>query len=312
MLSVVIPAFDEGQLIYHSAEVTSSILVKAHIPFELVFVDDGSRDNTWLEIERACAIKGVRGIGFSRNFGKEGAIFAGLEAAKGDVVAVMDCDLQHPPLKLVEMYHLWEEGYEVIEGVKDDRGEESAFHAWAANLFYKMMGNATGIDMAGASDFKMLDRRAVESLLQLPERRTFFRALSAWIGYKTTQVHYEVAERELGESKWTFCKLMSYAIDNVTSFTAAPLQFVTGLGAVLMLIFLVVGIQTLVRWILGNAVAGFTTVILLLLLIGGAIMIALGIIGFYLSRMYDELKGRPRYIVARSAGMTTNNEASGE
>lgn len=302
MLSVVIPAFNEGELIFHSAEVIASLLKEAHMPFELVFVDDGSVDTTWDEIERATSISGVRGIGFSRNFGKEAAIFAGLEAARGDVVAVMDSDLQHPPAKLIEMYQLWEEGFEVIEGIKDDRGSESAFHAWAAGLFYRMMGKATGIDMAGSSDFKMLDRRAVDALLQLPEHRTFFRALSAWIGYKTTQVHYEVAEREVGQSKWSLRKLVRYALDNVTSFTAAPLQLVTALGALLMLVFLVVGIQTLVHWILGTAVAGFTTVILLLLLIGGSIMLALGIIGFYLSRMYDELKARPRYIVARSVG----------
>lgn len=287
-------------MVHRAADVTSAILVKNDIDYEIIFVDDGSKDLTWDEIVSASDIPGVRGIGFSRNFGKEAAIFAGLDGTRGDVVAVMDCDLQHPPVKLVEMYSLWEQGYEVIEGIKDDRGKESSFHKMAAGAFYRMMGEATGANMEGSSDFKMLDRRAVDALLTLPERKTFFRALSSWVGFRTAEVHYEVSEREAGQSKWSYKSLVRYAIDNVTSFTAVPLQLVTGLGIVLLLVFLVIGIQTLVRWAMGLSVAGFTTVILLLLLVGGAIMIALGIIGLYLSRVYEEVKGRPRYIVARS------------
>ncbi len=299
-LSVVLPAYNEEAMLLKAAETLKEILEKEKIEYQLIFVDDGSRDQTWsLITEAARRDSHVTGIHFSRNFGKEAAIFAGLANAEGDCAAVMDCDLQHPPQTLVQMYRLWQEGYEVVEGVKRTRGKESAIHRASAGLFYKIMSSATKIDMSRASDFKLMDRRAVDSLLEMPERNAFFRAMSSWIGFRSTTVEFDVQEREAGESKWSTRSLIRYAITNIVGYSSAPMQMVTGAGAVVFLMAVVLGIQTLVKYFSGHAVEGFTTVILLLLFIGSVIMISLGIIGYYISRIYEEVKGRPRYIISR-------------
>ena len=301
MLSVVIPAYNEEEMVPAAAKAVAAVLQNAAIAYEIVFVDDGSRDKTWPEIA-ALASKTVRGVHFSRNFGKEAAIFAGLQAAKGDCVAVMDCDLQHPPEKLVEMYRLWEQGAEVVEGVKSDRGKESAAHRFAAATFYKIISRATRVDMSRASDFKLLDRKAVNVILSMREKRAFFRALSSWVGFRTAEVPYEVRERTAGQSKWSTWALMKYAVSNITAFTALPLHIVTVLGVITLLVSVVLGITALVQKFMGLALGGFTTVIILLLFLGSIIMISLGIIGYYVGNIYEEIKDRPRYIVADTCG----------
>lgn len=300
LLSVILPAYNEEKMIEKAGTVIGRILEEQKIPYEIVFVDDGSKDRTWSEIDRTAVNNPhIAGVHFSRNFGKESAMLAGLANAKGDCCVVMDCDLQHPPETVVEMYRLWEQGYEVVEGVKHSRGKESLAHKASAGMFYKLISKAVGIDMSRASDFKLLDRKAVDALLEMPERNAFFRALSAWIGYKATSVEFDVREREEGVSKWSTKSLIRYAITNIVSFSSAPMQFVTGAGVFVFLLAVILGIQTLVHYFTGNAVAGFTTVILLLLLIGSILMISLGIIGYYISKIYEEVKGRPRYLISR-------------
>ena len=314
MLSVVLPAYNEEKMLSKAAKTISGILEDAAISYELIFVNDGSKDNTWKEIEKAAKENShIVGIHFSRNFGKESAIFAGLAGAGGDCCAVMDCDLQHPPETLVEMYRLWEQGYEVVEGAKRSRGKESALHRASAGLFYRMISRAVQIDMSRASDFKLMDRKAVDALLAMPERNAFFRALSSWIGYRTAAVEFDVQEREEGESKWSTWSLVKYAITNIVAFSAVPLQMVTIAGVLVFLFALVMGIQTLAKFFLGHAVEGFTTVILLILIIGSIIMISLGIIGYYISKIYEEVKGRPRYFVSkRIGGRMTGGKESGD
>lgn len=303
MLSVVIPAYNEQEMVPVAAREIAAVLSAAQIAHELIFVDDGSKDATWAQIRAASgAAKNVRGVHFSRNFGKEAAIFAGLQHAKGDCVAVIDCDLQHPPEKLVEMYRLWEQGVQVIEGVKADRGRESALHRLSAKIFYSLISRATKVDMSRASDFKLLDRRAVNVILTMREKRAFFRALSSWVGFTTAEVSYEVRERTAGESKWSTWSLMKYAVSNITAFTAMPLHLVTFFGALTLLVSLVMGVIALVQKFMGIALGGFTTVIILLLFIGSLIMLSLGIIGYYLGNIYEEIKDRPRYIVADTCG----------
>lgn len=303
MLSVVLPAYNEEKMLGKASEIISEILENAEIPYELVFVNDGSKDNTWEEIEKAAKENPhVVGIHFSRNFGKESALFAGLANARGECCAVMDCDLQHPPETLVEMYRLWEQGYEVVEGIKRSRGKESVLHKASAGMFYKIISKAVKIDMTRASDFKLMDRKAVDALLAMPERNSFFRALSSWIGYKTTTVEFDVQEREEGESKWSTWSLIKYAITNIVAFSAAPMQIVTIAGVFVFLLGIIMGMQTLVKFCMGQAVEGFTTVILLILLIGSIIMISLGVIGYYISKIYEEVKGRPRYLISKKTG----------
>lgn len=301
MLSVVLPSFNEEANIKNTAERLRATLEGANIAHELIFVDDGSTDKTWALIsELAQAADDVRGVSFSRNFGKEACIFAGLRAARGDCTVVMDCDLQHPPEALVDMYALWREGYEVIEGVKRSRGKESLLHKLSAGAFYKLISRFVKMDMEKSSDFKLLDKKVVKSICALSEKSTFFRALSYWVGYKTIKYEYAVAPRAFGESKWSSAKLIKYAVRNITSFTAAPLQIVTGIGFALVVVAAILGAQTLVKYIIGASVEGFTTVILLILLIGGCIMISLGIIGYYLARIFDEIKARPQYLISKT------------
>lgn len=307
MLSVVIPAWNEEEMIDPAIRRIGEVLTGAGISYELVFVDDGSKDATWKRIREAVdKDKNVRGISLSRNFGKEAAMLAGLGASKGDCVAVMDCDLQHPPEKLPEMYRLWEDGYQVIEGVKEDRGRESLAYRFAARIFYGIVGNSIGYDFRNASDYKLLDRKAVDEILAMPESHFFFRALSSWVGFRTISVPFRVEERKIGSSKWKTGSLIKYAFRNITSFTTAPLQLVT-LGGILFLIFaIILGIQTLVRFLSGSALEGFTTVILVQLLSSSIIMVGIGIIGYYIARIYDEVRRRPRYIIAEEA----DNEVS--
>lgn len=298
LMSVVLPSYNEEANVERAAEVIGGILQEAGIEYELVFVSDGSKDKTFAIVRELSAKDArVQGIQFSRNFGKESAVFAGLEVSKGDCVAVMDCDLQHPPETLVEMYRCWEEGYEVVEGVKSSRGKESIIHKMFVGIFYGIMSKLMKMDMNSTSDFKLMDRKVVEALLGLTERNTFFRALSFWVGFRSTKVMFDVQERVAGKSKWSFMGLVRYAISNTTSFTTVPLQFITLLGVLSILFSIIMIVQTLIKYFMGNAVEGFTTVIILLLIIGGCIMVSLGIIGHYLARIYEEVKGRPRYII---------------
>lgn len=296
-------------MIKKAAETIGGILKKEKIDYEIVFVDDGSKDATWMEIENAGKEdEHVNGVHFSRNFGKESAMMAGLENAGGDCVVVMDCDLQHPPETIVEMYRLWQQGYEVVEGVKRTRGKESVFHKMSAGLFYKMISKAVKIDMSHASDFKLLDRRAVEALLEMPERNAFFRALSSWIGFKTVSVEFDVHEREVGESKWSTKSLIRYAISNIVSFSSAPMMLVGFTGILGFLFAVILGIQTLVNYFSGNAVEGFTTVILLILIMGSFILMGMGVIGYYIAKIYEEVKCRPRYIISKKIGKNITRE----
>ncbi len=299
MLSIIIPSYNEEPMIEKAASVLTKILSDAGICHELIFVDDGSKDNTWNKILEASTPDGkIRGICFSKNFGKESAILAGLAEAKGDCAVVIDCDLQHPPEKIPDMYKLWEEGYEIVEGVKSNRGKESAIHSLSARVFYKLIGKAAGVQMENASDFKLLDRKAINALLNMREKYAFFRALSSWIGFKTTTVEFDVREREAGVSKWSTLSLFKYAISNITSFSTFPIQIITFLGIITFIISLVLGCIALVQKFTGIALEGFTTVILIMLFTSSIIMISLGIIGYYIARIYEEIKGRPRYIVS--------------
>ena len=308
VLSVVLPAYNEEQNIANTAQVLSALLEKQGIAYELVFISDGSTDQTYAEIRKAAAANPhIKGAQFSRNFGKEAGIFAGLELTTGDAVVVMDCDLQHPPETILAMWEKWNAGAEVVEGIKSDRGKESLGYKLSAGLFYKIMSRLIKMDMSASSDFKLLDRKVVDVLLSLPERNTFFRALTFWAGFRTETVEYEVRERQFGKSKWSLWSLIKYAIANATSFSTLPLQLVTVFGVISIFGSIILFIQTLVRYFMGNSVEGFTTVILLILIIGGFIMLSMGIIGHYIARVYEEVKGRPKYIISQVTDNVAGN-----
>lgn len=296
MISVVIPAYNEEENIAEAAEAVSSVLSTCGEDFEIIFVDDGSRDLTWEKILSVSERPGskIRGLRFSRNFGKEAAIRAGLDSSAGDAVAVIDCDLQHPPAKLSEMIEKWRQGADVVEGKKAFRGSEAKSYGFLAKVFNSMMSRATGFDMSGASDFMLLSRRAVEAVRLYGEDGSFFRALAQFVGFKAEAVEYEVSARERGRGKWTFKKLLVYAVKNIASFTDAPLYLSLFAGILSCMSAAVL----LVLKILGIPLGSFGGAAITLIFLAGLILISLGVIGFYLSRIYGEVKSRPKYIIS--------------
>lgn len=304
IISVVIPAFNEEGNVERAAAALGEILGENRIDHEIVFVNDGSTDATWEKMSALAETeKNITAVDFSRNFGKESAIFAGLEVARGDCCVVFDCDMQFPVQTIVEMYRIWERGnIDIVEGRKKSRGKENPLYKGFSLLFYKLIGKMGGLDMQDASDFKLLDRAVVDSLNRMPERLTFFRAMSSWVGFRSEKVYFEVADREVGQSKWKGSQLFKFAVNNITSFTSAPLQLVTVCGVITFLISLILGVNTLYNKFFGNSEAGFPTVIILQLLTSSVIMFSLGIIGYYISKIYEEIKQRPRYIIKEIIG----------
>jgi len=300
-LSVVIPIFQEGSHIKSSVGVIKAILIENNIPYEFVLIDDGSRDNSWNELKSlANENKNVTALRLSRNFGKEAAICAGLEYANGDMVLVMDADLQHPPSLIPQMVQAWrDEGVDVVEGVKNSRGKENFIYRTCARFFYYIIYKTSDIHLGKTSDFKLMDRKVVEAWKDMPERATFFRGMSAWLGYDRKQIGFDVAERVCGKTKWSIFRLTRLAANAITSYTSIPLHFVTILGIIMFIGTIILGIQTLYMKFTGKSLDGFTTVILLQLLIGSSIMISLGIIGIYLTKIYKEVKARPRYLISK-------------
>lgn len=300
-LSVVIPVFQEGSHIRNSIGVIERVLISNQIVYEFILVDDGSRDNSWSEIKQlASENKNISALRLSRNFGKESALCAGLDYAVGDMVLVMDADLQHPPELIPQMVKAWrEEGCDVIEGIKNTRGKENPIYRACAKLFYYMIYKTSDIDLGQASDYKLLDRKVVDAWKEMPERAIFFRGMSAWLGFDRKQIGFDVAERVNGKTKWSFLRLIRLAANAITSYTSVPLHCITMLGILMFIGTLIMGIQTLFMKFTGRANDGFTTVILLQLLIGSSIMTSLGMIGIYLTKIYKEVKGRPRYLVSK-------------
>jgi glycosyltransferase involved in cell wall biosynthesis len=303
-LSVVVPAYEEEAAIAASLRAIAEAARSTGLPFELIVVDDGSRDGTWDAIATAQRENPeIAALRLSRNFGKEGAIAAGIDQASGDACIVLDADLQHPPALIPEMVRLWrEEEWDVVDGVKSDRGDERRSHRLLTRVFYRLASWLTGHELQDASDFKLLDRRVVDEWRRLGERVTFFRGLVSWLGFRRTRVLFAVPPRQAGSSRWSLPSLTGLAVHAVTSFSALPLQIVTVLGLLTLLVGAALGLQALRLWYNGDALPGFTTVILLELMIGGFLMISLGIIGVYIARIYDEVKGRPRYVIRESRG----------
>jgi len=299
LLSIVLPAYREGDHLAESLGTIRREVQAIGVPFELIVVDDGSPDGTWAFLQKlAVEMPELRAVSLARNFGKESAIRAGLEFARGEAVVLMDCDLQHPPKLIREMFRLWrEKGFQVVNAVKEHRGKEGVFQRVCAESFYGLFMRLSGVDLTGASDFKLLDRVVVDVVCGLPERNMFFRGIVPWVGFRQTEVSFRVSERRSGESKWSLSRRAGLAVHALVSFSALPLQFVTALGIFFLLFSIGLAGQTLYVKLSGGAVEGFTTVILLLAFTGSILMLSLGIIGQYLAQIYQELKGRPRYLV---------------
>ncbi len=301
-VSVVIPLYNEGSHVSALLSDLKTALEETGCRFDVILVDDGSRDDTWERIKaEARTLSNLRAVRLSRNFGKELALCAGLERARGDAVIVMDGDGQHPPSLLPVMIEKWRSyGIDIVQAVKAKRGRESLASKLGALFFYVILNKLSGFELKGASDFKLMNRKAADTWLAMQERNVFFRGMTAWMGFKTLQIPFEVAARRGGKSGWSYFKRWKLAFIGITTFSSLPLHLVTFAGVIFFIFAVGLGIQTLYLKLAGRAFTGFATVILLELIIGSLLMISLGIIGEYLARIYEEVKGRPRYIVTES------------
>lgn len=305
-VSVVVPCLNEGTHLEKSLETISDELSFLDGKYELLVIDDGSSDDTW-EIICGCAEKNfrIRGLRLSRRFGKELAMTAGLERARGDAVIVMDADLQHPPSVIPEMVRYWEEeGYDVVEAVKEKRGHQSIVSRIEATLFNSLLGWISKIDLRRASDFKLMDRKVLNAWMEMPERAVFFRGMSAWLGFRRKSLPFTAAARAGGQTNWSHLGLLRLALTGIIAFSSVPIHLVTLTGGLFLLFATVLGINTFWEWYSGVAVEGFTTVIILQLFIASMLMTSLGIIGTYISKIYEEVKGRPRYILFETTEST--------
>ena len=306
VLSVVIPAHNEASHLDASLRVVLGHLEALGETFEMIVVDDGSADGTWAVLEQLAAGDArVRALRLSRQFGKEAAICAGLIEARGRGTVVMDSDLQHPPSLIPEMFRIWrDEGYDVVEAFKVDRGRESRASAGAARLFYRVFHRLSGIALEDATDFKLLDRKVIDAWARLPERNVFFRGMCAWTGFRRCRVPMAVPERSGGQSQWSSIRLLGLAVNSITSFSTIPIYLITAIGALFLIFAAGLGGLAIYYAATGQSLAGFPTVILVELVIGSAVLISLGIVGQYIAKIYDEVKARPRFLVAETTPET--------
>ncbi|MGA0607957.1 glycosyltransferase family 2 protein [Phenylobacterium sp. VNQ135] len=304
-LSFVVPMHNEAEglsLLFDRLDAATAAL---EVDLEIVCVDDGSRDSTLADLRaRAAADRRVRVVALSRNFGKEAALTAGLEAATGDMVVPLDADLQDPPELVTEFLTLWEQGYDVVYGVRTDRSSDTFAKRQTASLFYRLFNGLSDYPIPdSAGDFRLMDRAVVDALRQLPERNRFMKGLFSWVGFKQAGVPYARPARAAGTSAWSYRKLFRFAIDGLTAFTTAPLRVWTGVGVVAALVAAAAAVVLIVRvLVVGRDVPGYASLMVVILFAFALQMIALGILGEYVGRMYQEVKQRPTYLVRERIG----------
>ncbi|MBM4413062.1 MAG: glycosyltransferase family 2 protein [Chloroflexi bacterium] len=305
VLSVVAPVYDEEVLLPEFYRRVISAMEPLGVPFELILVNDGSHDRSGVIMDELHAQDArVKVVHFSRNFGHQIAITAGTDHAQGDAVAVIDSDLQDPPEVIVDMFHKWREGYQVIYGVRSERDGETAFKRATASMFYRLIRKITNINLPlDTGDFRLMDRRVVDAMKKMREHHRFMRGLSVWVGFKQTGVSYRRDARKAGVTKYPLRKMLQFALDAITSFSYLPLQLATYSGFAIAGLSVVAILIAIILRLTGNVIAGQATTLVSVLFLGGIQLIFLGIIGEYLGRIYDEVKRRPLYIVAERHGL---------
>src|SRR6266567_318049 len=309
LLSIVVPAHNEAQGIVHAIDVIVTALASCGMELEVIVVDDGSRDGTFDRVtDMSRKDERIKGIRFTRNFGKEAALLAGLRVSAGEAVVTIDSDLQHPPALIPKMVEEWRNGAMVVDAVKRSRESDGPLTRLRAELFNTLLSKLGGINLRDASDFKLLDRLVVDAIAcELPERQRFYRGLADWVGYSHASIPFDGEPRAEGAGKWSLWKLVQLATTAIVSFTSAPLQIVTVLGVLTLGLGVVVGADAVIAWFQGRAVSGFATTIITLLVVGSFIMISLGIIGEYIAKIYDEIKARPPYLVESAVGFESDD-----
>ncbi|MDR3176889.1 MAG: glycosyltransferase family 2 protein [Desulfovibrio sp.] len=314
VLSIVSPVYCEGAHIHVFLDAVEEAVCPLGLSYEIILVDDGSKDDSFAQMRKAAQTRPLlRCLRLSRNFGKEAALAAGLEAATGEAVVTLDADLQHPPALIPEMVRLWRENAaDVIEAHKEKRQRESLADRVAALLFYKLFFLFTSIDIEGAGDFKLLDRKVVQAWKSMPERKVFYRGMVSWLGFRRHELPFVPAERQSGTGKWSFLNKIRLALDSITAFSSKPLTLIWLLGLLFFVFSILVGAETLWKYFTGQALDGFTTVILLILVTGASILSAICILSVYIRQNFHELKGRPRYLISERIGSPGRGAGTGE
>lgn len=310
LLSIIVPCYNEGESIKYTYQEIKKVLNNINIQHEIVFINDGSKDNT-LQILKNIGQndKAVKYISFSRNFGKEAGMLAGLEYITGDCVVIMDADLQHPPELIPKMIKYYKEGYDQVIAKRNRKGDNK-YRTWATRLYYKLVNKLIDVELVdGVGDFRLLSRKAVDSILAMKEYNRFSKGIFSWIGFKQKTIQYENQSRVAGETKWSFKSLLSYGIDGIISFNDKPLRVCFVIGCSLIMMSLIYIIFLLVQILIhGIDVPGYFTTIASIMIIGGVQLVFIGVLGEYIGKIYYEVKKRPHFIVDES---NINNAASG-
>jgi glycosyltransferase involved in cell wall biosynthesis len=300
-LSVVIPAHNEESNITAMHAAVRSAVKDLDLGLEMIFVDDGSRDGTAEHVSRlAAADPSVRLVSFTRNFGHQAALIAGLQAATGDAIITLDCDLQHPPDLIPQMISAWRGGYEVVQMVRDETVDAGLAKRFMSHNFYRLMNLLSDTPVTpGAADFQLLDRSALDALLRLGDHRPFLRGMVSWLGFPTISLHYTAVARAGGKTSYTWRKMISMAVDAITAFSVKPLRLAFYIGCLSALLSLVYLTYIFNELLAGRTVEGWTSLMVVLLFLGASQLVTMGIIGEYIGRIYDQTRGRPRYVIRR-------------
>lgn len=305
LISIVVPVFNEGDGIHEfHARATSAMAAIPHYGYELIYVDDGSHDDSYQKLTALAAGDArVRLLKLSRNFGHQIAITAGIDNARGDAVVVIDADLQDPPEVIAQMAEKWREGFDVVYGLRADRAGESRMKLVTAAVFYRLLKRIAKIDIpVDVGDFRLMSRRSADQLRQIKEKDRFIRGLVSWIGFKQTGVSYHRDKRFAGETKFSYSKMFKFAFDGIASFSTVPLKLATWLGYLASCFAFIELVSVFIQKAMGITVEGWATVMVAMLFLGGVQLVCLGIIGEYLGRMFNEIKPRPVYIIEESVG----------
>lgn len=318
LLSVIVPCYNEEENIrdfYDELCKNTEFFEKKQIAFEILYVNDGSKDKTVSEVKKLCAEDArVKLVSFSRNFGKEAAIYAGLQKCKGDLAVLMDADLQDPPSLLPEMYSYIEQGYDSVATRRVTRKGEPLIRSFFARMFYRLMNRISRTEIVdGARDYRLMTRQVVDAILAMSEYNRFTKGIFGWVGYETKWLEYENVERRKGETKWSFWKLFLYSLEGIIAFSTAPLTIASVMGVLFCVLAFAMIIFTIVRKILfDDPTSGWPSLVCIIMMVSGVQLFCLGILGQYLSKTYMEVKKRPIYLVKEEIGGEAQDESEGE
>jgi len=313
LLSIVVPLYNEELVIDTMYEKLTSVMAENDIlDYEIVMINDGSRDATEMKAKAICSKdEKVKLINFSRNFGHQIAITAGMDKTRGRAVVIIDADLQDPPEVIIEMLKKWKEGYDVVYGVRTKRKGESWFKLATAHLFYRILKKLTSVEIpVDTGDFRLMDRKVVLELSKMKEKARFVRGMVSWVGFKQTKVEYVRSERYAGETKYPFKKMLQFALNGILSFSQTPLKLSSSLGFFSAGVALCLMFYALASKLLGYSVSGWTSVMLAVLFLGGVQLITIGILGEYVGRIYEESKDRPLYVIKEEVNIDNGMEAT--